>query len=1089
MATKYVPLINDTVIDRIKSLTVEKNLTQYSGKFNMVVSDPSNTVYDAVTSGDEIRVISRLSQGLSAYYKLDETWGDLALDATSNYNDGTIVNGTKTSVKYSSGLAFTGTGYVSIANPITDWSEWAVSLWSELTDVSSQETSVNQTFINLYEDANNGLSIQNVREPLVAHYPFNGDATDAVGSNDGVVTGASLTTDRFGTADSAYDFNVLDTDKIVIDNLETTFTQLGSYTVSCWVKQDATGTNMNVWNFAGSGSNRHNLNFDSTSIGFQRYDGGDYTGIRVSSATDVGEWMHIVCVNNAGTLTLYKDGSSVGSSGNNYAATINDDNFYIGYPDVATNGTQSFDGTIDDVRIYDTVLTATDVTALYTNSDLSGKIKINVKEAGTDYSVITDSPVLTDSTLSNILVTYETNTPLVYVDGVLVLTSTTTGTVGATNLISAYSTTTGRMTGKIDNIRIYERFVYAGEALNIYDWEAPFDLIFGGYCEKIERDKDSKYTLYIKGGDYTTRLNDIIVLAQIYNEREYSVIIRDLLNKYVIDANIIFNCDVVTDWSETGATLTLETGDDADDNSICRLGDGCLKLVPTATTIALEKTASGTKTFLATDYITMYIYVEDATEVASFSLDIGQDSSNYYNIAQCTVGSSALTDGWNYVEFDMRYKTTGAGTPALAGVDYYNINITLDTTTNVIYIDDIRQTPHAAGDITLSSIEITEYYTDIKFKNVSVFDSIRKICDIRPNTFDFYIDISKILNFGTFGTIDSGQTLQRGVNVLKSEFWDDDTNLYNKVTVYGAKQEFNKTETFDGDTTTKEFVLSFEPITQTVSIGGVEKEGYVQGMSPTEYDYRVDKSNRTIIFTTAPGTGTDNISVTYTYGVPIIVQRQNDESITNYKLRETKIENEFLLTKAIVTTVAQDFVDTWKDPILNAKYSIRVNPFFDIGENVAVIDEKYFLDSVARNFMVVSLKHNLIGGRSGTELSLTQITKSLEIYLQELFTRLNALEEKDKGDADVLARLLDPNDDFEFSDDPENNLSVTTKEVTSDVLIWGHPTQGIWGTNKWGDTLVTAFILGLENSNLLGFTPLGSEVAAWSANLVTNPSD
>ena len=29
----------------------------------------------------------------------------------------------------------------------------------------------------------------------------------------------------------------------------------------------------------------------------------------------------------------------------------------------------------------------------------------------------------------------------------------------------------------------------------------------------------------------------------------------------------------------------------------------------------------------------------------------------------------------------------------------------------------------------------------------------------------------------------------------------------------------------------------------------------------------------------------------------------------------------------------------------------------------------------------------------------------------------------------------------------------------------------------------------LENSNLLGFTPLGSEVAAWSANLVTNPSD
>ena len=262
MATKYVPLINDTVIDRIKSLTVEKNLTQYSGKFNMVVSDPSNTVYDSVTSGDEIKVISRLSQGLSAYYKLDETWGDLALDATSNYNDGTIVNGTKTSVKYSSGLAFTGTGYVSIANPITDWSEWAVSLWASLDDVTAEETSVNQTFINLYEDASNGLSIQN---------------------------------------------------------------------------------------------------------------------------------------NN-------------------------------------------------------------------------GKLLVLINEAGTEYSVISDGVVLVDDTLANILVTYESNTPLVYIDGVLVPTSTTTGSVSTDTLISAYSTTTGRMTGKIDNIRIYERFVYAGEALNIYDW-------------------------------------------------------------------------------------------------------------------------------------------------------------------------------------------------------------------------------------------------------------------------------------------------------------------------------------------------------------------------------------------------------------------------------------------------------------------------------------------------------------------------------------------------------------------------------------------------------------------------------------------
>jgi len=97
--------------------------------------------------------------------------------------------------------------------------------------------------------------------------------------------------------------------------------------------------------------------------------------------------------------------------------------------------------------------------------------------------------------------------------------------------------------------------------------------VFGGYLEKIERVKDSKYLLSINGGDYTTKLNDIIVLAQIYNHREYSVIIRDLLYKWVMSTVLLDNCDVTTDWSETGATLSLEDGDDDDGNPISRLGD------------------------------------------------------------------------------------------------------------------------------------------------------------------------------------------------------------------------------------------------------------------------------------------------------------------------------------------------------------------------------------------------------------------------------------------------------------------------------------------------------------------------------------
>jgi hypothetical protein len=610
--------------------------------------------------------------------------------------------------------------------------------------------------------------------------------------------------------------------------------------------------------------------------------------------------------------------------------------------------------------------------------------------------------------------------------------------------------------------------------------------VFGGYLEKIERVKDSKYLLSINGGDYTTTLNDIIVLAQIYNHREYSVIIRDLMYKWVMSTTLLDNCDSTDGWSETGATLSLEDGEDTNGNPISRLGDACLKLEPTATTIALEKTFASPQTYTLTDYVTMYVYIENSSKVSEFSIDVGQDSSNYYSIS---APRDTLVDGWNYVEFDMASATTGAGSPALTNVDYFNLNFTLTDTTNEIMLDEIRKISHTDADFTLSNVSTTTYYTDIKFKNVTVFDCIRKICDIRPNTFDFYIDIDKVLNFGIFGSIDSGEILQRGVNVLKSEFWDDDTKLVNKVTVYGAKQEFNLTQTFDGDGTTKEFELTYEPITQTVSVGGTEKQGYVQGMSPTEYDYRVDKENRLIQFTNAPGAGSDNISVDFTYGIPIIVQKQDDVSIANYGLREQKIENEHLLTKDDVRIVSQEYIDTWKDPILNAKYSIRVNPNFDIGENVSVIDEKYFGDSVLRNFGVVSLKHTLIGGRAGTELSLTQITKSVEDYLQDIFTRLTAIEEKDKGDRDVLARLLSFSDDFDFQDDPENNLSITARSIGGDVLIWGNPYFGIWGTNKWGTTANTSFILGNELAAIIGVTPLGTQTSEYGDNLVVNPSN
>src|ERR1039458_7332306 len=53
----------------------------------------------------------------------------------------------------------------------------------------------------------NGFAQTFVTNGLVAYYPFNGNASDAFGTNNGTVYGATLTTNRFGIPNAAYYFN------------------------------------------------------------------------------------------------------------------------------------------------------------------------------------------------------------------------------------------------------------------------------------------------------------------------------------------------------------------------------------------------------------------------------------------------------------------------------------------------------------------------------------------------------------------------------------------------------------------------------------------------------------------------------------------------------------------------------------------------------------------------------------------------------------------------------------------------------------------------------------------------------------------
>jgi len=161
----------------------------------------------------------------------------------------------------------------------------------------------------------------------------------------------------------------LTSDNITIPSIDSLFTQLGTYQIVLWVYQNNSGINRNVFNFGGGGSNRHNLNFDGTGIGFNRYNGSNYVAKKITSP-GTNRWIKIVCKNNAGVMTLKVNNNIATDTNNNYAASPGLNNLlYIGYPNSTTNGSGSIDGKLDEFRVYSALTSDNYDTTEYNNQN------------------------------------------------------------------------------------------------------------------------------------------------------------------------------------------------------------------------------------------------------------------------------------------------------------------------------------------------------------------------------------------------------------------------------------------------------------------------------------------------------------------------------------------------------------------------------------------------------------------------------------------------------------------------------------------------------------------------------------------------
>ena len=215
------------------------------------------------------------------------------------------------------------------------------------------------------------ISVQLPTQGLMAFYPFNGDASDKSGNgNDGTVVGATLTADRFGNANSAYAFNGVNEVVEVGDSPNVRFGS-GDFSISVWFYFDGT---LQLASFLRKGQPTSPFQQYSIMIRggdpftevpgkmllvFLRPDnnGGD-RWIALSSNLEVG-WHHVVLVNNYNAhLQGYLDGQNVGQDARSFGGGRFDS---LGRP----LGMGHFSGRLDDIRIYNRVLNATEIQALF----------------------------------------------------------------------------------------------------------------------------------------------------------------------------------------------------------------------------------------------------------------------------------------------------------------------------------------------------------------------------------------------------------------------------------------------------------------------------------------------------------------------------------------------------------------------------------------------------------------------------------------------------------------------------------------------------------------------------------------------------
>ncbi|MEO7047240.1 MAG: LamG domain-containing protein [Ferruginibacter sp.] len=239
------------------------------------------------------------------------------------------------------------------------------------------------------------ISIIANAQVLIASYPLDGNANDATGSANGTVNGATLTTDRFGNANSAYYFDGVNSYiEAIADALPT-----GDNSISVWFNADAGSIagRPGLLGYGGNTSGSCPGNSDLLIINLsgsgkyvtQAHCLDNYADFTYSSLPE-NNWYNWVVTKSGTTIKMFINGVLVSTENNaTQPVIVSGKKLSIGAvvgPNGFANFTDAnvghFKGKLDDIKIYNGALTDAQIINAYMD---------NLRKPGSGNAILFDN--------------------------------------------------------------------------------------------------------------------------------------------------------------------------------------------------------------------------------------------------------------------------------------------------------------------------------------------------------------------------------------------------------------------------------------------------------------------------------------------------------------------------------------------------------------------------------------------------------------------------------------------------------------------------------------------------------------------------